>query len=146
MENNGGLQIRERAYRMASQANDYLVAGTSILLFVTALLLFEAGGTQPVRVVGVVAVSLLALSVIVGLMKLEHVLAVLGADFTMAVTETNATDLTVRESTAVLRDLKETIERLSARASLAHRLRNWLLVSGILALVLSRILGIVLTV
>jgi len=52
--------------------------------------------------------------------------------------------LTFRESTAMLWDLNESVERLLNRVSFAHRLRNWLLVLGILTVTASRVFDLVL--
>jgi hypothetical protein len=82
------------------------------------------------------------LAVIAGLKKLEYYVAILGADFSIALTETNQRDLTIRESTAVLRDLNEAVENLSSRASVVHRLRNWFLVLGLALMIASRLLPV----
>ena len=136
---NSGLQIREQAYRSASRAFDYFVTGLSVLLFLATVLFFDVGQEPVSRVLDTAAIVLLALAVVTGLKKLEYYVGVLGADYSIALTETNQAHLTVRESTAVLRDLNDTVERLTQRASVVHRLRNWLLVVGILAVVVSRV-------
>jgi hypothetical protein len=137
---NNGLQIREQAYRSASRAFDYFVTGLSVLLFLATVLFFDVGQEPVSRVLDTAAIVLLGLAVVTGLKKLEYYVGVLGADYSIALTETNQTHLTVRESTAVLRDLNETVESLTNRAAVVHRLRNWFLVLGILVLIASRLL------
>ena len=135
-----GLQNREQAYRSASRAFDYFVTGLSALLFLATALLFEMAQSPMLRVLGAAAIVLFAMAVVAGLQKLEYFVAVLGADYSIALTETNQAELTVRESTAVLRDLNETVESLTNRAAVVHRLRNWFLVLGILTMIASRLL------
>jgi len=136
---NSGLQIQEQAYRNASRAFDYFVTGLSVLLFLATVLFFDVGQEQVSRVLDTAAIVLFALAVVAGVKKLEYYVAVLGADYSIALTETNQTHLTVRESTAVVRDLNETVERLSNKASVVHRFRNWLLILGILTVIASRL-------
>jgi len=142
---NSGLQIREQDYRSASRAFDYSVTGLSSILFLATVLFFDVGQTPVLRVLGTAAIILFALAVITGLKKLEYFVAVLGADYSIALTEGNQHSLTVRETTAVVRDLNDTVERLSNKASVAHRLRNWFLMLGILALITWRLLSVVQT-
>ena len=137
---NSGLQIREQAYRSASRAFDYFVTGLSVLLFLATVLFFDVGQGPVSRILDSAAIVLFALAVVAGMKKLEYYVGVLGADYSLALTETNQTHLTVRESTAVLRDLNETVERLSNKASVVHRVRNWLLILGILTVIASRLL------
>ena len=137
-----GLQNREQTYRSASRAFDYFVAGLSSVLFLATALLFEMAQSPMLRVLDAAAIVLFAVAVVAGLQKLEYYVAVLGTDYSIALTEANQTDLTVRESTAVLRDLNDTVERLSNRAAIVHSLRNWLLVLGILAVTTSRVLDL----
>jgi hypothetical protein len=137
-----GLQNREQAYRSASRAFDYFVTGLSALLFLAAALSFEIGQTPIVRALDAAAIVLFALAVVAGLKKLEYYVAILGADYSIGLTESNQTNLTVRESTGVLRDLKTTIERLSMKASVVHRFRNWLLILGIITVIASLLLDI----
>lgn len=136
------LQDREQTYRSASRAFDYFVTGLSALLFLATALLFEMAQSPMLRVLDAAAIVLFAIAVVAGLQKLEYFVAVLGTDYSIALTEANQTDLTVRESTAVLRDLNDTVERLSNRAAIVHSLRNWLLVLGILAVTTSRVLDL----
>lgn len=142
---NSGLQSREQGYRSASRAFDYFVVGLSSILFLATALFFDFGQTPASGVLGTAAVILFALAVITGLKKLEYFVAVLGADYSIALTEGNPHNLTVRETTAVVRDLKETVELLSNRASVAHSLRNWFLILGILTLITWRLLSVVQT-
>jgi hypothetical protein len=48
--------------------------------------------------------------------------------------------LTVRESTAMLRDLNEIVESLTNHAAVVHRLRYWFLVLGLLTMIAWRLL------
>ena len=137
---NSGLQLRERAYRSASQTFDYFVVGLSSVLFLATALTFGIGRTLIWSALDATAIVLLALAVVAGLKKLEYYVAVLGADYSIAMTETNQGNLTMREASAVLRDLNDTVESLTYRASVVHRLRNWFLVLGIFALIASRLL------
>ena len=139
---NSGLQIREQDYRSASRAFDYFVTGLSSVLFLATALFFDVGQRPILKVLGTAAIILFALAVITGLKKLEYFVSVLGADYSIALTEGNQHNLTVRETTAVVRDLKDTVELLSNKASVAHRLRNWFLVLGVLALIASRVLQV----
>jgi len=134
------LQNREQAYRSASRAFDYFVTGLSALLFLATALFFEMAQSPMLRVLDAAAIVLFALAVVAGLQKLEYFVAVLGTDYSIALTETNQAELTVRESTTVLRDLHDTVERLSSRASIAHRFRKWMLALGVIALTVWRIL------
>ena len=136
------LQTQEHAYRDASRGFDYFVTGLSALLFLSTALFFEVGQRSLVSALDVAAIVLFALAVVAGLKKLEYYVAVLGTNYSIALTEANQTNLTVRESTAVLRDLNDTIERLSSRASIVHSLRNWMLLLGVLAVTGSRILDV----
>ena len=136
---NSGLEIREQDYRSASRVFDYFVTGLSSILFLATALLFEGGQFPVLRILRTAAIILFALAVITGLKKLEYFVAVLGADYSIGLTEGNQHNLTVRETTAVVRDLNETVERLSDKASVAHRLRNWFLILGILTVIASRI-------
>jgi len=136
---NNGLQIREQGYRSASRVFDYFVAGLSSTLFLATALFFDVGQTPVLGVLGTAAIILFALAVITGLKKLEYFVAVLGADYSIELTEGNQHNLTVRETTAVVRDLNDTVERLSNKASVAHRFRNWFLFLGILTVIASRI-------
>lgn len=137
---NGGLQIKEQGYRSASRAFDYFVVGLSSVLFLATALTFETGRRPGLGVLDITAIVFFALAVIVGLKKLEYSVAVIGADYSIALTETNRAEFTVRESTAVLRDLNETLEALTNRAAAVHRLRNWFVVLGILTMIASRLL------
>lgn len=139
---NSGLQIREQSYRSASRAFDYFVVGLSSILFLATALFFDIGQTPVSGVLGTAAVVLFALAVISGLKKLEYFVAVLGADYSIALTEGNPHNLTVRETTAVVRDLKETVELLSNKASVAHSLRNWFLMIGILTVIAWRVFSV----
>lgn len=136
---NSGLQIREQDYRSASRVFDYFVTGLSLLLFLATALFFDVGQTPVLGVLGSAAIVLFALAVITGLKKLEYFVAILGADYSIALTEGNRQNLTVRETTAVVRDLNDTVERLSIKASAAHSLRNWFLILGILTVIASRV-------
>lgn len=140
-----GLQNREQAYRSASRAVDTFVTGLSALLFLATAFFFEIAESPMLRALDTAAIVLFALAVVAGVKKLEYYVAVLGADYSIALTETNQSNLTVRESTAVLRDLNETFERLSTRAAIVHDLRNWTLVLGVGALALVRILDAFIT-
>jgi hypothetical protein len=140
---NNGLQLREQAYRTASRTYDYFVTGLSSVLFLATALTFEVGRRPLWNALEAAAITLFVLAVIAGLKKLEYYVAVLGADYSIALTQANQRDLTVRESTAVLRDLNETVESLSHRASVVHRLRNWFLVLGILAIIASRLVQVI---
>ncbi len=134
------IQAREEAYRTASRRLDFFVTGLTSLFFLSSLF-FLGGGNGTFGVVHLVAAPVLfALSIVAGLKKLEYFVAILGTDYTTSLTEADRTSLTVRESTAVLRDLKSTIELLSARASVAHRIRNWSLVLGLVLMIGSRML------
>jgi hypothetical protein len=141
---NSGLQIREQAYRRSSQANGYFVTGFSFLILMTTLIFVEVWRQPLLSALNPAAIGLFALSGISGLMKLEYCVAVRGADYTVGLTEANQINLTVRESSAMRRDLYEVVERLTNRASAVYRLRNWLLVLGILVVIASRVLGTVL--
>ena len=138
-----GLQIREQAYRNASRAFDYFATGLSALLFLATLLFFDVGQEPVSRVFDTAAIVLFALAVVTGVKKLEYYVAALGTDYSIALTETNQTHLTVRESTAVLRDLNDAVAGLSSKALVVHRFRNWLLILGILTVIASRILDVV---
>jgi hypothetical protein len=140
---NNGLQLREQAYRTASRTYDYFVTGLSSVLFLATALTFEVGRRPLWNALEAAAITLFVLAVIAGLKKLEYYVAVLGADYSIALTQANQRDLTVRESTAVLRDLNETVEGLSHRVSVVHRLRNWFLVLGILAIIASRLVQVI---
>jgi hypothetical protein len=87
------------------------------------------------------APTLFALAVFAGLKKLEYYVAILGADYSLAMTEENNA-LGARDSAAVIRDLNETVDRLSSRASFTHRFRNWCLVLGILSVIAERLLEV----
>jgi hypothetical protein len=140
---NNGLQFREQAYRSASRTFDYFVTGLSSVLFLATVLTFEVG-RRPIRsALEVAAIILFVLAVITGLKKLEYFVAVLGADYSIAMTETNQGNLTMRETSAVLRDLNDTVESLSHRASIVHRLRNWFLVLGLVAMIAPRFFGVI---
>lgn len=136
---NSGLQIREQGYRSASRAFDYFVVGLSSILFLATALFVEVGQTPVSGVLGTAALVLFALATITGLKKLEYFVAVLGADYSISLTEGNPHNLTVRETTAVVRDLKDTVEMLSNKASVAHRVSNGFLILGILTVIASRI-------
>ena len=136
---NSGLQNREQDYRSASRAFDYFVTGLSSVLFLATALFFDVGQTPVLGVLGTAAIILFALAVITGLKKLEYFVAVLGADYSIALTEGNPHKLTVRETTAVVRDLKDTVDLLSNKASVAHSLRNWFLMLGILTVIAARV-------
>lgn len=140
---NDGLRYRERAYRKASRTYDYFVTGLSSLLFLATALTFEVARRPLLNVLEVAAIMMFMLAVIAGLKKLEYYVAVLGADYSIALTETNHGNFTVRETTAVLRDLNETVESLTHRASVVHRLRNWFLVLGVLAMIASRVTQVI---
>jgi hypothetical protein len=140
---NGGLQIKEQGYRSASRAFDYFVVGLSSVLFLATALTFEAGRQPVVGILDTATIVLFALAVIVGLKKLEYSVAVIGADYSIALTEANPSNRSVRETTAVLRDLNETVESLTNRASIVHRLRNWLLVLGIATMIASFLVSLV---
>jgi hypothetical protein len=137
---NGGLQIKEQAYRSASRAFDYLVAGLSSVFFLATTLTFETGRRPVWSALDTAVIILFALAIFAGLKKLEYSVAVLGADYSIALTEADQRNLTVRESAAVLRDLNETVESLTNRATAVHRLRNWFFVLGILTMISSRLL------
>lgn len=139
MENNG-LRFREQAYRSASRTFDYFVTGLSSVLFLATALAFDAGRRSIGGALEASAMILFVVAVITGLKKLEYYVAVLGADYSIALTETERSKLTVRETTAVLRDLNQTVEGLTHRAAVVHRLRNWFLVLGLLAMIASRLL------
>jgi hypothetical protein len=139
---NSGLQIREQGYRRASQVNDYFVTGLSVLLFLATGLFFDVGQEPVLRVLDAAAIVLFALAVVAGLKKLEYYVAVLGADYTVGLTQADQNNLTVRETTSVVRDLHDTVERLSTKASVVHRLRNWLLILGIFTVIVSRLLEV----
>jgi hypothetical protein len=135
------LETRERAYREASRMFDYFVTGLSSMLFLSMALLFEAGQRPMVSsALDVTAIVLFAVSVFAGTKKLEYYVAVLGADYSIALSTTHQANMKVLESPAVLQDLNQTVERLSNVASLAHRVRNWFLGIGILAVTASRVL------
>jgi hypothetical protein len=140
---NGRLQIKEQSYRSASRAVDYFVVGLTSVLFLATALTFEVGRRPVFAVLDMTAIVFFALAVIVGLKKLEYSVAVIGADYSIALTEANPSNLTVRESTAVLRDLNETVETLTNRASIVHRLRNWFLVLGIATMIASFLVSLV---
>jgi hypothetical protein len=137
---NSRLEIGEQAYRSASRAFEFFVTGLSSALFLATAFTFGADPRPLWSVLDAATIILFALAVIAGLKKLEYSVAVLGADYSIALAETNRTELTVRESTAVLRDLNETVESLTNRAAVVHRLRNWFLVLGILTLIASPLL------
>ena len=137
------IQERESAYRGASRTLDFFVTGLTSLFFLSSLF-FPGGGDRAIGVGFLVAASVLfALAILAGLKKVEYLVAILGADYTAGLTEADHTSLTVREATTVLRDLKDTIDLLSARASFAHRVRNWSLVLGLLMMTGSRALELV---
>ena len=140
---NNGLQLREQAYRTASRTYDYFVTGASAVFFLATVLTFEVGPRPLWNALEAAAILMFVLAVIAGLKKLEYYVAVLGADYSIALTRTDQRDLTVRESTAVLRDLNETVENLSNRASVVHRLRNWFLLLGLLLMIASRFLPVI---
>jgi len=134
------LQTQEHAYRDASRAYDYFVTGLSSLLFLSTALFFEPGQKpQVLNVLDVAAIVLFALAVVAGLKKLEYYVAVLGTDYSIALTKTNQSQLTFRESTGVVRDLNDAVERLTQRASVAHRLRSWFFLLGLVTLIASRV-------
>jgi hypothetical protein len=137
-----GLQNKEQAYRSASRAVDSFVTGLSALLFLATAFFFEIAESPMLRALDTAAIVLFALAVIAGVKKLEYYVAVLGADYSIALAERNQTNLTVRESTAVVRELNDTVERLTQRASFVHRLRNSLLILGILTVIASRLLDV----
>ena len=139
------LQNQEQTYRSASRAFDYFVTGLSALLFLATAHFFETGESPVLRVLDAAAIVLFAMAIVAGLQKLEYFVAVLGTDYSIALTETNRTKLTVRELTALLRDLNQTVEHLSNVASVVHRLRKWFLVLGIFALTTSQVLRLILT-
>jgi hypothetical protein len=135
---NSGLQIKEQAYQSASRAFEYFVTGLASVLFLATAFSLEAGQPPLASALDVAAVILFVVSIVAGLKKLEYSVAILGADYTVGLTEADQTSLTVRESNAVLRDLNETIEQLSDRASFVYRLRNWSLLLGLVMLITSR--------
>lgn len=137
---NSGLENRERAYRDASRGSDYFVTGLSLVLFLASVMRFEVDQLILCTALDTATVVLFVSALLVGLKKLEYTVAVLGADYSVGMAQADQANLTVRESTAVLRDLNETIERLSGRAAIVHVLRNWMLGLGLVALTLSRIL------
>jgi len=139
---NSGLQFREQAYRSASRGFDYFVTGLSVLLFLATAFFLEMAQGPILRVLDAAAIVFFALAVVAGMKKSEYFVAVLGANYSIALTEENQKSLTVRETTAVVRDLNDTIERLSNRASVVHRFRNWLLILGILTVIASRLLEV----
>lgn len=128
---NSGLQIKEQAYRSASRAFEYFVTGLSSVLFLATAFTFEAGQRPLSSALGAAAIILFALAVVAGLKKLEYSVAILGADYSIALTESNRSNLTTRDSTTVFRDLNDTVDQLSDRASIVHGLRNWFLILGI---------------
>lgn len=136
------LQTRERSYRDASRGYDYFTTGLASVLFLATAIFFEANrGVVVSATLELAATILFALAVFTGLKKLEYYLAILGAGYSIALTESNQTTMTARESIAVLRDLNETVESLSNRAAFVHRVRHWCLVLGVLAMIASLALG-----
>ena len=137
-----GLQTKEHTYRNASRAFDYFVTGLSSILFLATVFFFDRGqGAAVSSLLKFAAVALFAMAVFAGLKKLEYYVAILGADYSLAMTEGNNA-LGARESAAIIRDLNETVDRLSARASFTHRFRNWCLVFGILSVIAERLLEV----
>jgi hypothetical protein len=130
----------ERAYRGASLGFDYFVTGLAALFFLVSLVLIGIGRSSTMSILPQIAsVLLFALSLVAGIKKLEYFVAVLGSNY--AITQAATEDAGGHpQDSQVLRDLHSTTERLSMKASLAHRLRNWSLVLGILFLVVSELL------
>lgn len=134
------LLAQERAYRGASQGFDYCIIGVSSLLLVCSA--FSIGAARPLavsNVLALIALLLFALSLVAGLRKLEYYVVILGTNYSLSQTEGDRTARASGSSPSVLSQLQETIQHMSNRASLAHRLRGWFLLLGILALIASRV-------
>jgi hypothetical protein len=133
------LHAREAAYREASRAFDYFMTGLAAVFFLVTALSLEAH-VPVVSALDLVSVVLFTLALIAGLRKLENYVTILGTDYSIALTQSGGSGLAARDAAAVLEDLADTLEKLSMKASLVHRARNWFLVLGIVACALSRIL------
>jgi hypothetical protein len=109
-----------------SRTFDYFVTGlsSSFLLFATPLIEI---GQQPMAssALGVTAIALFAVSVISGVKKLEYSVTILGAYYSVVLTESGQAGLADGESAAVLQDLHDTIVSFTNNGSFVHRLRNW---------------------
>lgn len=137
---NSTSHVRETAYRDASRTLDYFITGLACLFFLCSFL-FSVVEEQPLAVIlDTAATVLFALAAVAGLKKLEYYVAILGTEFSIGLAELNQTKLAPGKSSAVLRAMNETIEKVTSRAVLAHHLRSWLLVFGVLALVISRMI------
>lgn len=133
------FETPENAYRGASQALDFFVTGLSSLFLVSSLFV-ETGdhAWRTTNILQVIAMLLFAVAVISGVRKLEGFVAILGTNFALARAEEHHSAGTPASSSGVLKDLYDTVERLSVTASRAHVTRNWSFTLGILCLVVSR--------
>jgi hypothetical protein len=134
------LEKRESEYREASRTFDYFVTGFSSLFLLFAALFFEITQHRVASsALGVAAIALFAVSVISGVKKLEYSVTILGAYYSVVLTESGQSNLASGESTAVLQDLHDTIVSFTNKASFVHRLRNWAFGLGIVFLTAAKI-------
>lgn len=120
------LEKRECEYRETSRIFDYFVTGVSASFLLFAALFIDIGHQlMAPGALGVTAIALFAVSVISGVKKLEYSVTILGAHYSVVLTESGQASLGDGESAALLHDLHDTIVSLTNKASFAHRLRNW---------------------
>ena len=143
MTNSAFLESREIAYRQAARVFDYFVTGTAAVFFLVSTVTLDSQN-RFAMVLDLVAVILFAMGLIAGLRKLEACTTILGTDYSIAVTRSQGSGLSVRDTDAILEDLGDTLEKLSYRAALIHRARNRCVVLGIIAIASSRVLEVAL--
>lgn len=143
MTSSAFLESREIAYRQAARVFDYFVTGTAGVFFLVSIVILNSQN-RFAMILDLVAVILFALGLIAGLRKLEACITILGTDYSIAVTRSGGSGFSVGDRNAILEDLGDTLEKLSHRAALVHRARNWYIVLGIAAIAFSRVLEVAL--
>lgn len=136
------LIAEKKAYRDASHWYDYFISSVSAALLIASAIFFgPESGLSVSAVLQIVALLLFAISLIVGLNKLEQTTMVLGTSCTILETQMNAGAATSGPAAGITNELNLALEVVSGRAARSHKLRNWFLVSGIVVFVAARVVS-----
>lgn len=142
MAGGDSLSARETVYRQAARVFDYFMTGLAAVFLLTSGVTMGSEHSLP-EILDLIAIVLFALALIAGISKLEAFITILGSEYSIAVTQRGHSGLSVQDSAAVLRDLGETVEKLSYRAALIHRARHLATLSGVLFIALSALVEVI---